>query len=80
LPIVLTDVPPVAKDIEKEGAGKIARYDAADFANAIASILWDANYLLIRENARRLGERYAWPKVFAEAFARIDEGEVEKQL
>lgn len=80
LPIVLTDVPPVAKDIEKEGAGKIARYDAADFANAIASILWDANYLLIRENARRLGERYAWPKVFAEAFARIDEGEGEKQL
>jgi glycosyltransferase involved in cell wall biosynthesis len=72
VPIVLTDVPPVAKDIEKEGAGKIAGYDAAGFADAIASILGDDNYLQVRENARRLGERFAWPKVFAEAFARLD--------
>ena len=74
LPVVLTDVPPIAKDIEKQGAGRIARYEPADFANGIASILGDEDYLQIRENARRLGGHYAWPKVFAEAFARLDAG------
>ena len=72
LPIVLTDVPPIAKDIEEKGAGKIARYDAADFAGAVASLMGAAAYLQYRENARRLGERFAWDKVFAEAFARLD--------
>ncbi len=72
LPIVLTDVPPIAKDIEERGAGKIARYDAAEFANSVSAILMDKDYPQIRENARRLGEQYAWPKVFAEAFERLD--------
>ena len=72
VPIVVTDVPPIAKDIEKEGAGKIARYDAAEFASAVASILGGDDYSQIRENARRLGERYAWHKVFSEAFDRLD--------
>ena len=73
LPIVLTDVPPVARELEKEGAGKIARYEAAEFAKAVAAVLEDATCSRMRVNARRLGERYAWPKVFTEAFARLDE-------
>ena len=72
LPIVMTDVPPVAKIVEKEGAGKLARYDAAEFAKAVAAILCDEEYPRICENARRLGERYAWPKVFTEAFGRLE--------
>lgn len=75
LPVVLTDVPPVARELESERAGRIAPYDAAEFASAVAGILGDADYPQIRENARRLGARYAWPKVFAEAFARLDTSE-----
>ena len=75
LPVVLTDVPPIAKDIEKEGAGKMARYDAADFAKAIAAILGNDEYPRIRENARRLGEQFAWPKIFTAAFERLEAGE-----
>lgn len=73
LPIVLTDVPPIAKELAACGAGKIARYDAADFAGAVAALMGDAAYPQYREKARRLGERFAWDKVFAEAFARLDE-------
>ena len=73
LPIVLTDVPPVAKDLERERAGKIAEYDAAGFANAITEVLNGDDYPEIRENARRLGEQYAWSKVFEAAFARLGE-------
>lgn len=71
LPIVLTNVPPIAKELESCGAGKIAKYDAADFAAAIAALMSDAAYQRHRENARLLGERFAWPKVFTEAFARL---------
>jgi glycosyltransferase involved in cell wall biosynthesis len=72
LPVVLTDVPPIAKVLEREGAGRIAKYDAADFAKTVAAVLNDDGYLRIRENARTLGERCAWPKVFEAAFARLD--------
>jgi len=72
LPVVLTEVPPIAQEIVSQGAGRIARYEPADFANGIACILEDPNYPRIRENAHRLGGRYAWPTVFAEAFARLD--------
>lgn len=69
LPIVLTDVPPIAKVLEKENAGKIARYDATDFAQTVAALLTDDAYPQICENARRLGEQSAWPKVLSEAFS-----------
>ena len=75
LPIVLTDVPPIAKDLERVGAGKIARYDAADFARTVAGILNDADYPGIRERARTLGEQCAWPKMLATAFSRLEENE-----
>lgn len=72
LPIVLTDVPPIAKDLEKEGAGKIVRYGAEAFAEAIAEMIGRSDYQMCRERARALGEKYAWPKVFAAAFAKLD--------
>lgn len=75
LPVVMTDVPPVAKELAKKGAGKIARYDAAEFARAVAALLGDEGYPEMRENARRMGARYAWPKVLEDAFARLDAGE-----
>ena len=73
LPVVVTDVPPIARELEKAGAGRIARYDAVDFAAAVAAVLEGDGGVRMRECARRLGERYAWPKVLAEAFARLAE-------
>jgi len=74
LPIVLTDVPPIAKDLEREGAGRIVRYSAEEFAKAIAELIGGDEYQARRERARALGENFAWPKVFAEAFAKLDAG------
>ena len=73
LPIVLTDVPPIAKELEACGAGKIARYDATDFASAVATLMDEAAYPQYREKARRFGEQFAWDKVFCAAFTRLDE-------
>jgi glycosyltransferase involved in cell wall biosynthesis len=72
LPVVLTDVPPIAKTLEQAGAGRTARYDAFSFAHAVAVLLNDPAYPLIRENARKLGEKNAWPGVLTEALARLE--------
>jgi len=72
LPIVMTDVPPIAKTLEGEGAGHIAAYDAADFAEKVASLMLSPDYRKYRENARRLGRQYEWDRVFSEAFAQLD--------
>jgi len=78
LPIVLTDVPPIAQELVREGAGRIARYGAEDFAREVAAVLTGEDYPQMREHARRLGERYAWPKVFSDAFARLDADETKE--
>jgi glycosyltransferase involved in cell wall biosynthesis len=75
LPVVLTDVPPIAKDIEKEGAGKVVAYDPAGFAVALASLMNSEVYPRMRKQALRMGQRYAWPLVFTDAFSRLDSRE-----
>jgi len=71
LPVVLTDVPPIARELVREGAGRIARYDAEDFAREVAAVLTGETYAQMRGHARRLGVSYAWPEVFKAAFDRL---------
>lgn len=72
LPIVLTDVPPIAKTLEAEGAGRIAAYDAADMAAKVAALMRSPDYLRIRAHALRLGQACEWRVLFADAFSRLD--------
>lgn len=66
LPIVITDVPPIAKDIAANGAGLIANYIAADFADKILNIL--NNYEFYRENAIKFGKEFDWNIIFSQLF------------
>jgi len=72
VPVVLTDVPPIAKTLQREQAGVIAEYNAEDFARKIAALMFSAEYLHLRDKACRLGESFAWPVVLADAFAKLD--------
>lgn len=72
LPVVLTDVPPIAKEIDREGAGRIADYDAVEFAKAIVSVMQSEAYEDIRNRARMMGERFAWSHVLTSAFMRLE--------
>ena len=68
LPMVLTAVPPIAKQIEAAGAGVIAEYSASDFADKIADLLSPARNASACENARRMGIEYDWDTVLRRAF------------
>ena len=65
LPVVITQVPPVAKAVAEAGAGLIAKYDAEDFASKIRQIVdQPAAYNRYHQAALRFGRQFAWPTIF----------------
>jgi glycosyltransferase involved in cell wall biosynthesis len=71
LPIVMTDVPQIARLVENKGAGCIVPYKADAVASAIIRYLSDPPTL---ERARTAAGQFAvdfqWDRIFDEAFAR----------
>ncbi len=71
LPVVITPVPPIAKEIQLNSAGVVAGYDEAEFASAIVKLLVDRNYYkACKKSATKMAETFSWETIFAEAFAR----------
>jgi glycosyltransferase involved in cell wall biosynthesis len=70
LPVVITRVPPIAREIEQANAGITIRYDCAELAQAVVALLsQDDLYVRQRENAIKFAERYSWQLIFDDAFA-----------
>lgn len=65
LPVIITDVPLVAKEIEARGAGKIASYDTGSLSSALSEIL--ADYKKYRAAAEEMGRAYDWDAIFKKA-------------
>lgn len=69
LPVIITDVPPLAREIDREGAGLVIRYDKTELAEAIIRLLADEPfYRQCRENAIRLISKYQVDNIFRSAF------------
>jgi len=70
LPVVITDVPPIAKKIREDGAGVVINYDRSELEDAIVKLLTDDDfYNQSRENAIQLVSRYDWNKIFSDAIS-----------
>lgn len=73
LPVLITDVPEVARTIQQAGAGDIIPYDATRLAHALSELMLDTGRLAeCKHRARALAERYDWNRVFAQAFTAWD--------
>jgi glycosyltransferase involved in cell wall biosynthesis len=69
LPVIVTDVPPIARLLEERGAGRIVPYEPAALEETIIEYLSEPQRLeQARAAAIELGAEYAWDRVFAEAF------------
>ncbi|MDI6892105.1 MAG: glycosyltransferase [Actinomycetota bacterium] len=69
LPVVITKVPPIAKEIEENGAGLVINYDRKELTEAVVKLLTDEKlFKLCRENAIELASKYAWNDIFTKAF------------
>jgi glycosyltransferase involved in cell wall biosynthesis len=70
VPIVLTQVPPIAVTVESRGAGRITRYEVSDAASIIADYLEDAQMLERgRAAATALGSEFDWDRIFDDAWS-----------
>lgn len=68
LPIFLTSVPHIAKEIEKRKCGFIVSYDAKKLAENITALLLNRHKLNeYRQNATNFARQFDWDKIFAKA-------------
>ena len=69
VPVIMTDVTPLGKDIERNKCGMICKYDADDIARKITEFLKDSEKMKnYRLNAIRYATRYEWERIFTDAF------------
>jgi glycosyltransferase involved in cell wall biosynthesis len=72
LPIVLTDVPPNARELEASGAAVVAADSPEAFAGAIEAMAVDeARWQRMRAAALAEARRYDWPTVMAPVLERL---------
>lgn len=72
LPIFVSDVPYNAKEIEKEGCGRIISYDPVEIADAVTGVLGnDEKLRLMRSSVRRYRTRFNWEVIFDRNLKRI---------
>jgi len=79
LPVLLTDVPHNAREIEKQKCGKIVTLDKKSIVNAIVSLLKNEKKLVqMRQNALIYAEKFDWNNIFEENLARVMKSGLEK--
>jgi glycosyltransferase involved in cell wall biosynthesis len=66
LPIVITDVPPIAKDIQSSKAGLITEYKADKFADSIIEVY--NSYDKYSKNAIIMGKEFDWNNILDKVF------------
>lgn len=68
LPVVITKVPQVAMEIEKEKCGFAINYNKEELIEAIVKLLSDKNLLeTYKKNALKFAKKYNWNKIFDNA-------------
>lgn len=68
LPIILTDVPPIVRELEKQECAIISAYDKDELAKKIVKLLKDERILKdYRKNALNFATQYDWDNVFQNA-------------
>lgn len=69
MPVIITRVPEIADEIEKERAGIVIEYSKIELTNALVTLLKDdKKYKEFRENAVKLSKKYIWSNIFNEAY------------
>lgn len=68
IPVIITKVPQVAYEIEKNKCGIAISYNKEDMVGALVKLLTDNKlYRQYRHNTRKMVKRYLWNQIFKEA-------------
>jgi glycosyltransferase involved in cell wall biosynthesis len=72
LPVIITRVPWIAKEIEKAPMGIVINYDKRELIEAIIKLLSDDDfYEKCKRNAIKFGQKFNRDKIFEKAFTKI---------
>ena len=72
LPVVITRVPQIAYEIEREKAGIAINYDQKELVDAITLLLSDDHlYKEYRENTIKFASQYSWERIFEDALGEV---------
>lgn len=70
LPVIITNVPTIAYEIEKNKAGKMISYSKTQFIHAVFDLLKnDILYASYKKNATRFGLQFDWSIIFNKALS-----------
>lgn len=70
LPVIITNVPPIAIEIAKREAGIVINYNKEELINATVKLLTDVNlYNRMRQNAIQFASEFQWDQIFQKALA-----------
>jgi glycosyltransferase involved in cell wall biosynthesis len=75
LPVVVTNVPEVASELEKRGAGTIIQYSAMDLALAVIRLMSSHRLESFQQNAYAMAAEYDWHTLFVRAIERSTKSE-----
>ncbi len=77
LPVIITPVPAVAREIEKKQAGILIKYSEAELLGAVEKLFKDDDfYFQARRNARELVRHLDWEEIFRQAFAKVKDAKI----
>jgi glycosyltransferase involved in cell wall biosynthesis len=65
LPVIVTNVPEVASEVEKKRAGMIVEYSAEDLADAVIKLLGSSELEQFQRNAYSMALEYDWSRLFS---------------
>ena len=69
LPVIITRVPAIAREVEKVGAGISITYDVGELASSVEKLFSDdAAYASMRAAAISFASQYSWTRIFNAAF------------
>lgn len=72
LPVIITRVPWIAKEIEEKKCGLVINFDPDDFAGAVTLLISDENKLReYRQNAIEYSKEFSWDNIFDQAFRKF---------
>lgn len=72
LPVVITKVPLIAKNIGEKNAGIVIEYNPKEFLKAVDKLFTDDDfYFSARQNASMLVKDLSWNNIFDQAFAKL---------
>ena len=69
LPVIITNVPHIAQEIEETGCGLIVDYKKKDIAKAVINLMRDGKKIRnYRRNAVNYAKKFEWNKIFSKRF------------